>query len=92
MTPRVKYHGMTFWYHLGNVDDLELVIPELQVKLKYTPRTVVVLAGCALGHQVSAWQKGQERACWVFFMQKGLFERFNIPLAGWCMEEDYREI
>lgn len=85
--------GHSPWYDvlvsLGNVSDFYLHLPELRAKITYNPRTVVMIAGHAITHSVEKWADGQERACWAFFLRRNVFERFNVPIPGWCYEQTF---
>lgn len=78
------------WYDIlvsiGTVEELFLELPELKTRLSYTPWTVVVLAGHAIGHEVQNWEEGKEHACWAFFMRKSLLEKHGVDLPGWPTE------
>ena len=81
------------WYDMlvsiGSVDSLTLNVPELNLKLRYDPRTVVVIAGHVLSHSVERWEAG-ERACWAFFLRKNILDRFDVACPGWCREDQFR--
>jgi hypothetical protein len=81
------------WYDflvsIGNAEDLYLDLPELRTSLYYKPRTVVALAGHAIGHRMEAWEEGRERACWAFFLRKNLFDKFSVPVPSWSLESSY---
>lgn len=85
--------GYLPWYDIlisiGTVDELSLNIPELHLKLSYTPGTVIALTGHALMHEVNAWQPGKERACWAFFFRSNVLRKFGISLPDWCHESTY---
>ena len=74
---------------LGNADDLFLDLPELQTKLSYKPRTVIVIGGHAITHAVSEWAERRERACWAFFLRSNLMEKYHLPIPTWPTLADY---
>ena len=91
--PHRDTKGNTDWFDIlvsiGNVNELFLDIPELQTKLTYKPRTVVAIGGHALTHAVGKWKRGEERACWAFFLRRNLVERFGLPCPSWPTLDQY---
>ena len=91
--PHRDTKGNIDWFDIlvsvGNVDELCLDLPELQVKLTYKPQTIIAIGGHALTHAVEKWKIGEERACWAFFLRRNLVERFSLPIPSWPTLSQY---
>ena len=70
---------------LGNYDDGEIVFPNLGVRLRYNPGTLVALSGKLIQHGVE--EVDGDRVCLAFYMKDNVHERLNVPPPAWMTQE-----
>lgn len=75
----------------GTASGAYFEIPDIGMRLKYEPGTVVVLAGRLLSHRVLAWKKG-ERICLAHYMRDNVHERYQIRRPGWPIFSSYEDM
>lgn len=68
-----------------------LHLRDIGLDLAYRPGTIVAICGDILNHEVKSWAVG-ERVCYAHFMREALREKLNVPPAGWCTQQDFKNI
>ncbi|KIK73236.1 hypothetical protein PAXRUDRAFT_178955 [Paxillus rubicundulus Ve08.2h10] len=67
-------------------NNLDLVLPTLQLRLDYLPGTVVAFLGKLLVH--GAGEMNGDRACIVWYMQDKVHQAMNVGECGYCHLDD----
>jgi hypothetical protein len=74
----------------GNAEDAVLRLPEINVTLKYPPRTAIFIYGRTITHEVPRWKQGKDRCAWAHFIREALLRRVGVDLPQLVNIKDFR--
>ena len=98
----VDAKGSKEWYDFlltaGTYKEYWFRLPDLQLRLKYLPGTVVALNGRILRHKVLEW-KGGDRVCYAHWTRPNVLEALSTGLErdselwpSWVTHSDYIDL
>jgi hypothetical protein len=96
VTPRHRDHGgapthLDTLVSAGRHEGAYLEVPDLGLRLKYDPGTVVIIAGRILSHRVPMWAEG-ERICFAYYMKDNVHEHYRVGRPGWAQLRYFEEM
>lgn len=81
--------GQKEWYDLlaaaGTYTKCWFRFPDLGLRLKYLPRTVIALTGRILRHEVIEW-KGGDRVCYAHWAKPEVLRALSIDFPSWVTQ------
>jgi len=87
-------NGHKEWYDIlvsaGTYKRCWFRLPDLDLRLKYLPGTVVALNGRILRHEVVEWEGG-DRVCYAHWVRPTLLHALSLPLPSWVSQLEYIE-
>jgi hypothetical protein len=92
--PHTDHFGSHCWFDLiislGSCLNAWLEFPELGLRLRYRPGTVIAFTGNLLTHTVNDWGEG-DCLCYAFFMRSEVLKKFKLEDVGWMTIDEYCE-
>ena len=85
-------NGHKEWYDFlltaGTYNECWFRLPDLDLKLKYLPGTVVALNGRILKHEVVEW-KGGDRVCYAHWIRPTILKALSVEAPSWVTQSEF---
>ena len=84
--------GHKAWYDLlvaaGTYTACQFRVVDLNLEIKYLPRTVIALNGGLFRHEVIEWEGGN-RVCYAHWVRPTLLRALSVPLPSWVTQKEF---
>ena len=85
-------NGHKMWYDIlvaaGTYTACQFRVVDLNLEIKYLPRTVIALNGGLFRHEVIKWEGG-DRVCYAHWVRPTLLQALSVPFPLWVTQAEF---